>query len=113
MKKDKLRSLFMSSDEELVNLGILMGKDALSDDEKISAFLYIAKKFPTLSISPDGFISNPDNTITVLSNIALEYKDVIMPFKITKDGTKKFDRSANRVRRPRKPRTGTDTLKSS
>ncbi len=114
MKKDKLRNLLMSPDIESVNLGIIMGKEVLSENEKLSVFSYIAKKYPATSISIDGvYISLTDDKVPLLSSVAIEYRKDIMSFKITKDGTKKFNRSANRVRRTRKSRAGTDTSKSS
>jgi hypothetical protein len=113
MKKDKVKKLLMSPDEEAVNLGILLGKQVLSQREKLSVFSYIAKKYPTLSVDCVDSLFEKVNKPSVLSNVATEYKDDIMSFKITKDGTKKFNRSANRVRGTRKPRVGTDTIKSS
>jgi hypothetical protein len=102
----------MSPDEEAVNLGILLGKQVLSQREKLSVFSYIAKKYPALSTDRVDLFEKV-NKPSLLSNVAIEYKDDIMSFKITKDGTKKFNRSANRVRGTRKPRVGTDTIKSS
>lgn len=113
MKKDKVKKLLMSPDEEAVNLGILLGKQVLSQKEKLSVFSYIAKKYPVLSIDRLDSLFERVNRVSLLSNVAIEYKDDIMSFKITKDGTKKFNRSANRVRGARKPRVRTDSTKSS
>jgi hypothetical protein len=115
MKKDKLRKLLMSQDEESINLGILLGKEILSQKEKLSVLSYISKRYPILSIDNFDYLFDAfsNKSSSLLSSTVLHYKDDIMSFKITKDGTKKFNRSANRVRGTRKPRVGTDTIKSS
>lgn len=111
MKKDKLKNLLRSYDEDMVNLGIITGKDILSTKEKMSVLCYILKRYNLLR--PLSYIPGLDSKVSPSFTVMREYKDDILSYKITKDGVKKFDRSANRVRSPRKPRTGTDTSKSS
>jgi hypothetical protein len=113
MKKDKMKNLLSSEDPELVDLAIIVGKEILSKEEKVLTYKYLIKKYPLIQ---DNFIVSLDLTKTRFSptfTALKEYKEEILSHKITKDESKKFNRSANRVRNNRKSGTGTNTSKIS
>lgn len=117
MNKNKVKKLLRSEDKELVNLGIVAGME-FSAREKMIIIKYLANK--TLPFTyPEEFVlydeegkkdpnsSNIIPTFSISSITAIkQYIDDFLSYKIVKDGAKKFDRKANRVRNNRKSRTG-------